>query len=67
MTAKVIPFRPPVPKPCIDPASRGIVPLYQSGMTCPACRSRAWHVGRLMAECARCGTALDFEHSRGRS
>lgn len=42
----------------IDPALSGYRPAYSSGTSCPSCASRAWHVGRQSAECARCGTAL---------
>lgn len=37
---------------------RGYVPLYSTGMHCPACGAAKWHLGRFSAECAWCGTAL---------
>ena len=32
---------------------------------CPGCGRHNWIVGRLMAECAFCGTALILEHVHG--
>lgn len=32
--------------------------LYKAGVACPVCRQTAFHVGRVTAECAGCGTAL---------
>jgi hypothetical protein len=36
---------------------------------CPGCSRAHWYVGRMMAECAFCGTALPLEASKtlGRS
>ncbi|HWK37209.1 hypothetical protein [Sphingomonas sp.] len=31
---------------------------------CPGCGKQQWLVGRVMAECAFCETALPIEHSR---
>ena len=31
---------------------------YRQGDRCPGCSRSQWHVGRLMAECAFCSTAL---------
>lgn len=39
-------------------AARGFVPLYRTGTRCPGCNGSSWHVGRRVAECARCATAL---------
>ncbi len=45
----------------VKPAARGYAPLYHSGAThCPGCHGKHWHIGRLLAECASCGTALPF-------
>jgi uncharacterized protein (DUF983 family) len=46
--------------PAFDPARRGLLMLYHSGEVnrCPGCGRTHWHVGRLSAECAFCGTAL---------
>lgn len=43
-----------------QPAKRGYCVTYQPGepLRCPGCGSRSWHVGRRMAECARCETAV---------
>lgn len=40
---------------------------YRPGETnhCPGCGRQNWMVGRLMAECAFCGTALILEHVHG--
>lgn len=41
-------------------AARGFLPLYHQDVVnhCPACGHTHWHVGRAMAECAFCETAL---------
>lgn len=40
-------------------ALHGYQPLYHGpGERCPGCHSQHWHIGRMSAECARCGTAL---------
>lgn len=36
----------------------GFRPLYRSDSRCPCCDQANWFVGRVSAECARCGTAL---------
>lgn len=40
--------------------ARGYQVLFHAGETnhCPGCHGTNWLVGRVMAECARCGTAL---------
>lgn len=40
---------------------------YRSGESnsCPGCGRQNWIVGRLMAECAFCGTALTLMHVHG--
>jgi len=37
--------------------------LYRVGETnrCPGCRGEQWFVGRMMAECSQCGSALPLE------
>lgn len=39
---------------------RPILPglLWHAGCYCPGCGQRQWHVGRVTAECAACGTPL---------
>lgn len=38
--------------------------LYRSGEKnhCPGCGQAQWHVGRISAECAHCGTAIPLAH-----
>jgi hypothetical protein len=40
--------------------ARGFLPLYHADIQnrCPGCGKSHWNVGRLMAECAFCETAL---------
>jgi hypothetical protein len=42
------------------PAERGFVVLYRQTETntCPGCGASQWLVGRTMAECALCSTAI---------
>lgn len=49
------PFAPPA-----RPAGRGYVVLYRPGLPnhCPGCGRQQWEVGRRLAECAFCATAL---------
>ena len=51
----------------IDPAQRGYRVAYREGEVnrCPGCGRSHWHVGRLSAECAFCGTALPLAESLG--
>ena len=41
--------------------ARGLVPVYTVGMRCPGCGRRAWIIGRTLAECGNCGTAVGLE------
>ena len=43
-------------------AQRGYHAVYRQGQVnhCPGCGRSHWHVGRVSAECAFCGTALPF-------
>ena len=43
-----------------DPAHRGYHVVYRENEVnhCPGCGRSHWHIGRLSAECAFCGTAL---------
>ncbi|MFC3442051.1 hypothetical protein ACFOKF_12815 [Sphingobium rhizovicinum] len=43
--------------------AKGFSPLYHAGETnrCPSCTRQQWIVGRMVAECAFCGTALPLE------
>jgi hypothetical protein len=48
-----------------DPSKRGFAILYRGGHTpCPGCNRSNWIVGRVMAECAFCATALPLEDER---
>ena len=49
-----------------DPAYRGYHVVYreQEVNHCPGCSRTHWYVGRTMAECAFCGTALPLEASK---
>jgi hypothetical protein len=59
-----------------DPAVRGYHAVYREDVVnhCPGCGRTHWYVGRLMAECGFCATALPLaeavrgggSHSRGR-
>lgn len=44
---------------------RGFTALYHSDVVnhCPACGHTQWHIGRAMAECAFCETALPLASS----
>lgn len=46
-------------------AGRGYGPIYRSGEVnhCPGCGRSHWHVGRLLAECAFCATALPMSEA----
>lgn len=43
-----------------------LVLTYRPGLPnlCPGCHSTHWHVGRITAECAHCGTALPIATDR---
>lgn len=46
-----------------DPAARGFHAVYRANEVnhCPGCGRTHWLIGRLMAECAFCGTALPLD------
>lgn len=52
---------------CIVPKSheRGYHIVYREAQTnhCPGCGHTHWYIGRLMAECAFCQTALPLENA----
>ena len=53
----------------VDPARRGYGLAYRSDRPnfCPGCGRSHWYVGRVLAECGFCGTALPLaEHGAGR-
>lgn len=47
-----------------DPAVRGYIIHYHAGEPnhCPGCGRSQWLVGRTVAECAYCETALPLDH-----
>lgn len=49
-----------------NPAARGYHVVYREHEVnhCPGCGRTHWYVGRTMAECAFCGTALPLEASK---
>ena len=49
-----------------DPAYRGYHVVYREHEVnhCPGCGRTHWYVGRTMAECAFCSTALPLEASK---
>ena len=49
-----------------NPATRGYHVVYREHEVnhCPGCSRTHWYVGRTMAECAFCGTALPLEASK---
>lgn len=50
-----------------DPTHRGYAPLYRADAHnhCPGCGRSHWIIGRMMAECAFCETALPLERDAG--
>jgi len=46
-------------------AQRGYHIVYRDAQinNCPGCGRSHWHIGRLSAECAFCGTALPLENA----
>ncbi|GAA4755997.1 hypothetical protein GCM10023264_24320 [Sphingomonas daechungensis] len=54
-----------------NPANRGYHAVYRDNEVnhCPGCGRTHWHIGRMLAECAFCGTALPLQEAymRGNS
>lgn len=48
-----------------DPALRGYHAVYRENQVnhCPGCGRTHWYLGRLLAECAFCGTALPLQEA----
>jgi hypothetical protein len=48
-----------------DPARRGYHAVYRENEVnhCPGCGRTHWYLGRLLAECAFCGTALPLQEA----
>ena len=51
-----------------DPNQRGYHAVYRENEVnhCPGCGRTHWHIGRLLAECAFCATALPLRETYGR-
>lgn len=52
-------------RPTFDPALRGYHAVYRENAVnhCPGCGRTHWLIGRLLAECGFCGTALPLSES----
>lgn len=52
-----------------DPAARGYHAVYRENQVnhCPGCGRTHWYVGRSLAECGFCATALPLSESFGAS
>lgn len=52
-------------RPAFDPAARGYHAVYRENAVnrCPGCGRSHWLIGRLLAECGFCGTALPLSDS----
>ena len=48
------------------PASRGYTITYRDDQVnfCPGCGRSHWYIGRLLAECAYCGTAIPLSDTQ---
>jgi hypothetical protein len=48
-----------------DPATRGYHAVYRDNEVnhCPGCGRTHWYLGRVLAECAFCSTALPLQES----
>lgn len=51
---------PPEPVHSCAPVQRGYAPVFRRGEVnhCPGCGRSQWWVGRILAECAFCSTAV---------
>jgi len=49
-----------------DPAGRGYGIMYRESEVnhCPGCGRSHWYIGRLLAECGFCGTAVPLSEGR---
>ena len=54
-----------IARPAFDPAVRGYHAVYRENSVnhCPGCGRTHWLIGRLLAECGFCGTALPLSES----
>jgi hypothetical protein len=52
-------------RPAYDPALRGYHAVYRANDVnrCPGCGRSHWLIGRMLAECGFCGTALPLSES----
>lgn len=62
------PLYEPPHRPAFNPAARGFHAVYRDNDRnwCPGCGREHWHVGRITAECAFCGTALPLQEASHR-
>lgn len=62
---------PPVAKSVAKPAAlqpkpaQRLVMSFTPGMACPGCAGGWWEIGRKLAECPRCGFAVDLPAEGG--
>jgi hypothetical protein len=63
--SSVVPFRQPREIAGFYGVNCNLSPLFVAGRVnaCPACNKRSWHVGRITAECASCGTVLPISQA----
>jgi hypothetical protein len=57
---RVVPFPSPAARGPVYGSAHKLKPVFTDdhANACPCCNSRAWHVGRITAECAACETVL---------
>ena len=55
-------------RPTIDLTRRGYQPIYHENEVnhCPGCGRTHWIIGRILAECHFCGTALPLSETMSR-
>ena len=54
------------PQPRLSPRMGAAGRVYVPGQRCTFCWGRAWHIGRVTAECDGCGDALALSASEAR-
>jgi hypothetical protein len=63
--SRVVPFSSPAARGPVYGSAHRLKPVFTEGQgnACPCCNARAWHVGRITAECAACETVLPIVHA----